>query len=857
MQKTHDKWIEIIEEIKGDINASDFMNSDIIKMSLNRLKDITGRIPDNMSDLIRLLNLAVKAMNMVLKGVAGNIEELRKALNDAFSAACYYLTDSPGKKERLRKAGQFLDNVMNPVSEDAGEYADDFPMPSLDDAAALLIQIEPDDFHELENLFDLLKILEKEKSNDVIKDKLLSAIAYIEDILKKKKTDPGYIIKEDEISNIGLLLENAITTKSDNGGSEMETASDMNKRGAGGDEKEDAGMESDYMPDDVDVDLVSAFIAESSDLIANAEDALLTLESDPDDTDAVSTVFRAFHNIKGTSAFFDLHLLTELAHRAETLLSRIRDKEIRYAGGYPDLALQSVDMIKEIFRLIRDALGGKPLPKPKGYDEFLKLLENPEKAGISDTPKSVASKEKSREESKAPEEALPEPEKKEMASQKESEIPPSMEPEKVHTDLPPVRPQFTPHKVKPPKKTCQRPRKVSRKKDMGASIRVPINRLDKFIDMVGELVVSHSMVAQDEIVNSGQHHELQKKVAHTTKIVRELQNLSMSMRMVPLKTTFRKMARLVRDLSKKIGKDITFVTEGEDTEIDKNMVDIINDPLVHMIRNAIDHGIEFPEERIGKGKPPNGTIQLMAYHSGGNVVVEVRDDGRGLDKEAILAKAVERRLVTEGEVLSDRQIYNLIFEPGFSTARNVSDVSGRGVGMDVVKRNIEAIRGNVEIYSRPGRETIFKISLPLTLAIIDGMVVRVGKEKYVIPTISIVRSVQPDLNDVSSVLHKGEILSLQDKLIPLFRIANLFGIEAEKDLSKAIVVIVENNENQAGLVVDELVGSQQIVIKTLGEMLGHIKGISGSAIMPNGRVGLILDVGGLVRLANINKPVVS
>jgi two-component system chemotaxis sensor kinase CheA len=359
------------------------------------------------------------------------------------------------------------------------------------------------------------------------------------------------------------------------------------------------------------------------------------------------------------------------------------------------------------------------------------------------------------------------------------------------------------------------------------------------------------MVAQDEIVNSGQHHELQKKVAHTTKIVRELQNLSMSMRMVPLKTTFRKMARLVRDLSKKIGKDISFVTEGEDTEIDKNMVDIINDPLVHMIRNAIDHGIEFPDERAGKGKPVNGTIQLMAYHSGGNVVVEVRDDGRGLDKQAILAKAVERRLVADGEILSDRQIYNLIFEPGFSTAKNVSDVSGRGVGMDVVKRNIEAIRGNVEIYSRQGRETIFKISLPLTLAIIDGMVVRVGKEKYVIPTISIIRSVQPDLKDVSSVLHKGEILSLQDKLIPLFRIASLFGIEAEEDLSKAIVVIVENNENQAGLVVDELIGSQQIVIKTLGEMLGHIKGISGSAIMPNGRVGLILDVGGLVRLANM------
>jgi two-component system chemotaxis sensor kinase CheA len=380
---------------------------------------------------------------------------------------------------------------------------------------------------------------------------------------------------------------------------------------------------------------------------------------------------------------------------------------------------------------------------------------------------------------------------------------------------------------------------------------VPIQRLDRFIDMVGELVVAHSMVSQDPLVASGEHHELIKKVGQTSKIVRELQSMSMSMRMIPLKTTFRKMARLVRDLSRKVGKDVRFVAEGEETEIDRNMVDVINDPLVHMVRNAIDHGIELPEERERAGKPRHGTVHLSAFHSAGNVVVEIRDDGRGLDRDRILAKAVERGLISEGTGLSEREAYSLIFEAGFSTAKIVSDVSGRGVGMDVVKRNIEAIRGHVEIDAEPGRGSIFRMSLPLTLAIIDGMVVRVGAEKYVIPTISIVRSVQPDPAQVTSVMRRGRMLNLQGRLIPLFRLADLFSVEnAESELSRTIAVVVENDASQAGLLVDELIGSQQIVIKTMGESLGNIPGISGSAIMPDGRVGLILDVGGLVRLAN-------
>jgi len=265
--------------------------------------------------------------------------------------------------------------------------------------------------------------------------------------------------------------------------------------------------------------------------------------------------------------------------------------------------------------------------------------------------------------------------------------------------------------------------------------------------------------------------------------------------------------------------------------------------------------IVLPEERRAAGKPEQGTVKLAAYHSAGSVVVEISDDGKGLDREVIIAKGKERGLISnapdfDARSLSDRDVFNLIFEPGFSTAKVVTDVSGRGVGMDVVKRNIELLRGQVEIKAEPGRGSVFKMSLPLTLAIIDGMVIHVGRETYVIPTISIIRSVKPASGDVCSVFGQGEMLQLQGNLIPLHRMSQLYGIaEAAEDLYQAVVVVVEDGPRKAGLVIDELVGRQQVVIKNLGETMQNIPGISGGAIMPDGRVGLILDVGGLLRFA--------
>jgi two-component system chemotaxis sensor kinase CheA len=290
---------------------------------------------------------------------------------------------------------------------------------------------------------------------------------------------------------------------------------------------------------------------------------------------------------------------------------------------------------------------------------------------------------------------------------------------------------------------------------------------------------------------------------------------------------------------------------GEDTELDKNVVDKIGDPLVHMVRNAVDHGLEPTEQdRLAAGKPAKGRIELRAFHKGGNICIEIEDDGRGLDRDTILAKAVERGLVRDGENLSDREVHNLIFEPGFSTAKQVTDISGRGVGMDVVRRNIEELRGTCEIISEAGVGSRFQIKLPLTLAIIEGMVVSCGGEHYIVPTLSVVRLVRPNRDDLSHVFDRGEMLAYEDQHLPLFRLGQLFGVPAETDPEKAVVVVIEDEGKKIGLLADELLGQQSIVIKSLGEAMQDTEGVAGGAIMSNGNVALILDVAGLIKVAH-------
>jgi two-component system chemotaxis sensor kinase CheA len=388
-------------------------------------------------------------------------------------------------------------------------------------------------------------------------------------------------------------------------------------------------------------------------------------------------------------------------------------------------------------------------------------------------------------------------------------------------------------------------------KNIEETIRVPVNRLDQLIDAIGEAVISQSMVIADPAIKASSSQSLLTKIAQTNLIMRQIQELSMSLRMVSVKPTFQKMARLVRDLSKKSDKDIELITEGEDTEIDKSVVENIGDPLIHMIRNSVDHGIEKAAERETSGKSKIAQIHLRAYHKAGNVFIEIQDDGRGLDKDAIYDKAVSKGLCKPNEKLSDNEIYQFIFLPGFSTAKVITDVSGRGVGMDVVKRNIEALRGSVEMSSEKGKGTTFTLRLPLTLAIIDGMVVRVGAETCIVPTLSIIETISTSSNHIVSVLEKGEMIKVRGNLIPLLHLSGIFNNQRTKlnGMAKVTLIIEDMLGRKAGLLVDEIIGQQQVVIKNLGNGLGEVPGISGGAIMSDGNVSLIIDVSNIVRTA--------
>jgi len=382
-----------------------------------------------------------------------------------------------------------------------------------------------------------------------------------------------------------------------------------------------------------------------------------------------------------------------------------------------------------------------------------------------------------------------------------------------------------------------------------ATVKIEARKLDSLMDMVGELVIAQSMIRQNPALLSLPDPKLHQDIGQLARITSELQKTAMALRMVPIRQAFQKMIRLVRDLAKKSGKRVQLQMEGEETEIDRNMVEEIYEPLVHMVRNAIDHGIEPPEERRARGKPEEGTVLLRAYHKGGNIVIEISDDGRGLDPEKILKRAREQGLVAEGEELSDKEVLHLIFRPGFSTAEEVTDVSGRGVGMDVVKKAVEKLRGRIEVESTSGEGSTFTLRLPLTLAIIDGMVLRVGEERCILPTLSIQEALKPSREQCFTVTGKGEMIKVRDELLPLVRLHTLFGLPDGRPPWEALVIVAESEGRKKCLLADEVLGKQEVVIKSLGEAFGAVKGVAGGAIMGDGRVGLILDVAGIFKLS--------
>ena len=606
--------------------------------------------------------------------------------------------------------------------------------------------------------------------------------------------------------------------------------------------------------------LLAEFTGEANEHLENAEVQLLELDADPANQEAINALFRSFHTIKGLAGFMDLDPIQRLAHQTETFLDLCRSRNM--SSDAIDLVFTAVDGMKSLADNLRSAIekGETSLAIDFPLSALLFRIQQAvtNEAMLVDGV-SVTNKEESAPQNPPPklgeiliEEGVVDAETIDdaLAQQKDKPVEGRAKLGEVlvrEHDLP----------AKEVSNALRKQRRASQPSVLvRETVKVDALRLDRLVDAIGELVIVESMVSEDkdvvQVAVTGS--DLHKRINLLRKITRELQEIATSLRMMPIKGTFQRMARLVRDAASRTGKNVEYITKGEDTELDKNVVDRIGDPLVHMVRNAIDHGLEAsPEDRVAVGKPAVGHVELKAYHQGGNICIQISDDGRGMDRERLAAKAVDKGLVSAVQVAqwSDGDVYKLIFHPGFSTADKVSDLSGRGVGMDVVKKEISELRGNVEIDSVLGKGTTFTIRLPLTLAIIDGMACRIGEERYIIPTLTIIRTLRPKAEQIATAMGKGEMLSLQGEVIPLFRIYRLMDIPgAVKDPTEALLVIIDNEGRKVALMVDELLGKQQTVIKNLGKTLQNIPGIAGGAIMSDGSVGLIADPQALIALAH-------
>ena len=390
------------------------------------------------------------------------------------------------------------------------------------------------------------------------------------------------------------------------------------------------------------------------------------------------------------------------------------------------------------------------------------------------------------------------------------------------------------------RKEDSRPEKTSQKSQ--SFIRIESNKVDELFDSVGEMVIAQSYIENSEVIQESNNVVLKKNINALSKSTKRIQDQVMSLRMVAIKDTFLKMKRIARDVSKKTGKEFEFILNGEDTEIDKTMVDALSDPLIHLIRNAIDHGLESDEDRKKAGKEV-GKVHLHAYHRGDNIVIEIKDDGKGIDEEAILAKAIDRGLAHEGQNLTQSEIINFIFNPGFSMAKEISDVSGRGVGLDVVKTSIDKLKGKMDISTTLGKGSSFKIVLPLTLAIIDGMIISINEETFIIPTLTVVESFSPDMDKVSSVQHKEEFIDFRGEVLPIVHLNRFLQLDGEERADRdSVFICIEHEKGKFVLRVDSLLGRQQVVVKSMGKFLNFVKEIVGGAILGDGKIALILNI---------------
>jgi two-component system chemotaxis sensor kinase CheA len=542
-----------------------------------------------------------------------------------------------------------------------------------------------------------------------------------------------------------------------------------------------------------DPELIKGFVSDSLEMLDEVEPHIIQLQKEFEEKgivnrETLNEIFRLFHSLKGASAFLGLENINKVMHEAENLLGALREGRINISAKHVEAILLGCDFIRKVLPELQD----------KGTD---KDFEGESRRVIEELRKSL----------------------KEPSEEFQEEIP------------------FR----EAPKEELTLERASPTQKKVKSDIRVDLDKLNELNDLIGELVIAETMVVRNPDLKGYRFENFEKAAHQLHLIISSLQDLALSLRMVPIGGLFRRMIRVAYDTAKRSGKEVELLLKGEETEVDKTVIEAISDPLVHLVRNAVDHGIEPPMERERIGKPPKGLIELEARHEGGEVLIIVKDDGKGLDKESILKKAIERGLIQPGAVLPDEEIFQLIFLPGFSTATEVTEISGRGVGMDVVKSRAEELRGWVEVKSVQGRGTTVILHLPLTLAIIDGLLVRIGDYIYVLPLYAVKELFPLDLKEVTYLPGGKKVIKRHGRLYPVVSLRELLGMRGGKS-EEEILVLLEQKGKELCLGVEEVLGQRDTVIKPLPKRLGKITGISGCSILEDGGVCLILDVQGIL-----------
>jgi two-component system chemotaxis sensor kinase CheA len=562
-------------------------------------------------------------------------------------------------------------------------------------------------------------------------------------------------------------------------------------------------------------EIVNDFLVEANELVASLETNLVKLEETPKDLDLLNEIFRAAHTIKGTSGFLGLDIITDLTHKMEDVLNKLRKEELQVNSDIMDILLESVDLLKTLHEDVAE--GRKNNTDTDAVKTRLTDIAEGRALNGGRVLQSVPDSTHSSKKDNSWVESAPDKTNPDFA---------------VKTEI--------------------------HHKNIEQTIRIDVNRLDNLMNLMGELVLGRNSLVQTAGVLSREHEglknldELSRSTAQINFITTEIQMAVMKMRMLPVAKVFSKFPRIVRDLAREMHKKIELDIYGEETELDKSVIEEIGDPLIHLVRNSCDHGIESPEERIARGKPEIGGVRLGAKQEGSNIVISIEDDGRGMDIEAITKKVLDRKLVSAEAIdkLSAQEIYRFIFQPGFSTAPKITDISGRGVGMDVVRTNIEKLKGMIEIESNFGHGSKITIKLPLTLAIIQGLLVTSEGETYIIPLASVLEALRISEDQIDSV-NRQEVISLREGVLPIVNLHDLLrgARQKNRDNKRPYVVVVGLAEKRLGLIVDDLLGQEEVVIKSMSELLGVTKGVAGATILGDGRVRLIVDLIGLFELA--------